>query len=202
MATSNIYDLADTWNEGATTFTAIKMNVTDTASAAGSLLMDLQVGGTTVFSVDKIGKITYPTYIYFAPGGANVFAVPVGGPQMRKAATLGWVNSTTAYGTPDLMLARDDAGVLAQRNGANAQTARIYNTYTDASNYERLSITGSAITVESAGTGTANIDLSLVPAGTGNVKFGTHAAIGAETVTGYITIKDSGGVARKLAVVS
>ena len=43
-------------------------------------------------------------------------------------------------------------------------------------------------------------DLALSPAG--NVKFGAHSAIGAETVTGYITIKDSGGASRKLAVVS
>ena len=35
-----IYDLADTWNASGTTFTAIKMNVTDTASATASLLMD------------------------------------------------------------------------------------------------------------------------------------------------------------------
>lgn len=37
---------------------------------------------------------------------------------------------------------------------------------------------------------------------TGTMKFGTHTAIGLETVTGYITITDSGGTARKLAVVS
>jgi hypothetical protein len=36
----------------------------------------------------------------------------------------------------------------------------------------------------------------------GNVKFGTRTAIGSETVTGYITITDSGGTTRKLAVVS
>lgn len=47
-------------------------------------------------------------------------------------------------------------------------------------------------------TGTGDIHLN--PAG--NVKFGTHSAIGAETVTGYIEIKDAGGTTRKLAVVS
>lgn len=36
----------------------------------------------------------------------------------------------------------------------------------------------------------------------GILNFGTHSAIGAETVTGYITVKDSGGTSRKLAVVS
>lgn len=44
-------------------------------------------------------------------------------------------------------------------------------------------------------------DLTLTP-NSGHVKFGTHAAIGAETITGYIEIKDAGGTIRKLAVVS
>jgi len=36
----------------------------------------------------------------------------------------------------------------------------------------------------------------------GNVRFGTHATVGIELVTGYITIKDEGGTLRKLAVIS
>lgn len=47
-----------------------------------------------------------------------------------------------------------------------------------------------------------DIDLGLVTKGAGVVRFGTHSAIGAESVTGYITIKDSGGTLRKVAVVS
>jgi hypothetical protein len=35
------------WNSAATTFTGLKLNVTDTASAADSKLLDLQVGGTS-----------------------------------------------------------------------------------------------------------------------------------------------------------
>lgn len=36
----------------------------------------------------------------------------------------------------------------------------------------------------------------------GTLHIGTHAAIGAETITGYITIKDIGGTSRKVAIVS
>ena len=60
---------------------------------------------------------------------------------------------------------------------------------------------GAAPSLRTAGTGT-NIDLLLRAKGTGVIRFGTHTAIGAETVTGYITIKDDGNVSRKLAVVS
>src|SRR5215831_39119 len=77
-----LINLTQTWNASGVTFTAIKANVTNTASAAGSLLQDLQIGGNSIFSVDK-------------------------------AATSELKNST------------------------NAASLRVYNTYTDASNYER-----------------------------------------------------------------
>ena len=61
MTTTNIFDMTDTWNNIATTFTAVRMNVTDTASAAGSMLIDLQVGGVSQFRVSKGGRITAQT---------------------------------------------------------------------------------------------------------------------------------------------
>ena len=54
---SPVIDAAQTWNAGGVTFTGLKFNATDTASAAGSLLMDLQVGGSSAFSVGKNGVI-------------------------------------------------------------------------------------------------------------------------------------------------
>src|SRR5690349_20701146 len=55
--TQNLYNMTDTWTD-ASTYTAIKLNVTDTSSNAASLLMDLQVGGVSQFSVSKAGVIT------------------------------------------------------------------------------------------------------------------------------------------------
>jgi len=49
MANQNINDMSVTWNDGATTFDAIKMNVTDTASASGSRLFNLSVGGSLYY---------------------------------------------------------------------------------------------------------------------------------------------------------
>ncbi len=49
---------AATWNNAGVTFTGWKLNVTSTASAAASLLLDLQVGGVSQFSVSKAGVIT------------------------------------------------------------------------------------------------------------------------------------------------
>jgi hypothetical protein len=55
LATS-ILSATQTWNTSGTP-TAIKLNITDTASNAASLLMDLQTGGTSRFKVDKTGGI-------------------------------------------------------------------------------------------------------------------------------------------------
>lgn len=62
----------------------------------------------------------------------------------------------------DIFLHRDAAATLAQRNGTNAQQFRIYTTYTDASNYERIVIgsgvfgaSSLGITTDSLGTGSA-----------------------------------------------
>lgn len=57
MATQNIYSMVDTWNNAGTTFTGIGLSVTDTASAAGSLLLDLQVGGASRVNINKNGAI-------------------------------------------------------------------------------------------------------------------------------------------------
>ena len=63
----------------------------------------------------------------FRLSGANA-VIPVGG-------AIAW--GSVGVGTPDLFLRRDAANTLAQRNGTAAQSFRLYNTFTDASNYER-----------------------------------------------------------------
>ena len=88
--------------------------------------------------------------------------------RMDPSTVIAW-GTTDVLSSLDLYLYRDAAATLAQRNSTNAQTFRVYTTYTDSSNRENLAITGNAITVETAGTGTDNIDLTLTPAGTGDV---------------------------------
>lgn len=64
-----IYDLADVWNNPSSTFNGIKINVTDTASAAGSKLLDLQINGTSKFLVTKSGKVIATDVIESLAGG-------------------------------------------------------------------------------------------------------------------------------------
>jgi hypothetical protein len=65
--TTPLIDLSGTWNTtGAPT--AIKLNVTNTASAANSLLMDLQIGGSSRF---QINALTSTVLIQRASGGSG-----------------------------------------------------------------------------------------------------------------------------------
>lgn len=176
---ANVYDMSDTWNDGATTFTSIKMNVTDTASSASSLLLDLQVGGSSKFSVRKTGEIvfsgnSFAPKVIDASGSthsgratlafkAGVMGVPSSLGQGFNFGTLPLEFGTNTTSS-DLALFRDAANTLAQRNTTNAQTFNLYNTYTDASNYERGFMKWNSgnleIGTEAAGTGSGrNINI-------------------------------------------
>ena len=189
-------DLAQTWNASGVAFTGVKFNATDTASAANSLLMDLQVGEASKFSVSKAGAITIAngsstpltltgeTYALtlggsagtpafksqvFSVGGSANELIRIGsyaanqnltaGIVLSSTVPLAWAPSATnAYASSvDITVFRDAAGTLAQRNGVNAQTFRLYGTFTDASNSRRLALgmtTGGVATIKPEGLGT------------------------------------------------
>lgn len=78
-----------TWNT-ATAQTALLLNVTDTSSPAASLLLDLQVGGVSKFSIRKdglatIGPIAF-TSLTISPGPLIVGTDP-GGSELVRAAS-------------------------------------------------------------------------------------------------------------------
>ena len=185
-ATSSL-SIAQTWNTSGTP-TAIDLNVTDTASNASSRLLNLRVGGTSLFRVDKNGAFGSETgasvilsfgSVRFGLGasGANVF-------QLRSDGFIAWGATTTIGGASDTILARDAANTLAQRNGTAAQAFNIYNTFTDASNYERGFVRWSSnlfdIGTERLGTGT-NRRMRLMP-GSGEISFGDEFGIVLDTL--------------------
>ena len=63
------------------------------------------------------------------------------------------------------------------------------------------SVAGQPLQIFANGSDT-NIDIRLVPKGTGRVRFGTLTASADAPVSGYIEIVDSGGTVRKLAVIT
>lgn len=116
---ANIYDLTDTWSDGATTYTSIKMNVTDTASAAASKLIDLQIGGSSLFSVDKAGKIADATELQVdnvkldgntvSSTTGNLVIDPYAGAKISLDGLL-WPN---ADGSANQVLSTNGAGTLS-----------------------------------------------------------------------------------------
>ena len=116
---ANIYDLTDTWSDGNTTYTSIKMNVTNTASSAASKLIDLQVGSSSLFSVDKDGKIADATELQVdnvkldgntvSSTTGNLVLDPYSGSKISLDGLL-WPNSD---GTANQTLQTDGAGNLS-----------------------------------------------------------------------------------------
>ena len=67
-----------TWNNGAVTFTAWLLNVTNTASAAASKLLDLQVGGSSKFTVKVDGTLPTVAGLTTAGNGVPVLVAATG----------------------------------------------------------------------------------------------------------------------------
>lgn len=82
--------MTDTWTDGGTTYDAIKMNVTDTASAAASNLLTLQVASSSKLVVGKDGATTITSAaadaLAVGPNGATNPAFQVDG-STSSAAT-------------------------------------------------------------------------------------------------------------------
>jgi hypothetical protein len=208
---ANAVNILQTWNNTATVFSLIKGNVTDTTSSSTSLLLDLQVGGNSRFRVGKTGLlsvadgssivpsitgITSPTSgfsflgseIVYVRAGSPMFTLSFEKASLGNTGNYAWSSTASSNGTSDLLLARDAAGTLAQRNGGNAQTFRIYNTFTDATNYERgvIGWTTSTFVIgtENSGTGALR-NVNLIG---GNIGIGINTPASKLHVSGTVQI--------------
>jgi hypothetical protein len=210
---TSLIDASATWNTTGIP-TLIKANVVDTASSSSSLLMDLQVGGSSRFSVNKSGTVvtTFNTSVttigqrwigtdgttywnaggMFESGNSNIQLEArggfVGSGQGRVNLGAGYLYleggpTTTGIRTFGSLVfapaALGSTGAIEQRNSTNAQTFRIYNTFTDSSNYERGKLEWASnvlrIGTEKAGTGSARA-LELQVDGTTRLTIGTDGS--------------------------
>jgi len=136
LTTSAPVTISQTWNAGGVAFTALKVNAVSTASASGSLLLDLQVGTVSQVSVRKDGFMLISGV---GIGVANIYTT--GGGQCASTIASGLnVVSTLSLGSDTILLRDGAANTLALRNGAAAQTFNVYGTYTSGTSYERLTL--------------------------------------------------------------
>jgi hypothetical protein len=144
MAT-NIYDMTDTWTAAGTTYYAIKMNVTNTASAAASALLDLQIAGVSKFKVDKNGVASLAvlrrsapvtvtasytvtdtdSYIISNRGASNTITLPAAASHLGREITIKTIQAFTVISASANVCPRTDAAagtaILAATDGAWAK---------------------------------------------------------------------------------
>ncbi|MDH4846814.1 hypothetical protein E8E78_22490 [Pseudomonas sp. BN505] len=106
-------------------------------------------------------------------------------------------SQTIPYYTVVSVSAQLDVGLRSKGAGSRVQLGNDLS----ANSWAEVLCTSTFPTIMAAGP-SDNHDLALAGKGSGNVRFGTHANASSPTITGYITIKDAGGVIRKLAVIA
>ena len=176
--------LSTTWS---TSGTGLGVNA---ASGFAGNLLDLQVNGSSRSRFTNQGTLAFPTNLSVstapgAPGVGNWYGTlglfNASGLFCSAGAAFNFNSGFAVSWGSAAYLLDDAANTLAQRNGTNAQTFRVYGTFTDASNYVRaaLSSTSTAVTLaaETAGTGADNIPLNLTAAGTGTIKVNSVAEV-------------------------
>ena len=121
----------------------INQNTADIAD--GDYLIRLKENGTDKFWVKTRDgmylSLGSSRAITIARDGITSLTMGVNGTaaqiHLNDTGWITWNPNAALSGGGDLYLRREAAGTLAQYNSTNAQTFNIYNTYTDASNYER-----------------------------------------------------------------
>ena len=79
ISNSSPLTLTQTWNNASTVFTGIRENIIDTNSSGDSLLIDLQTGGSSQFSVRKDGLVSAKKYSGDAGSLSNIPAANLTG---------------------------------------------------------------------------------------------------------------------------
>jgi hypothetical protein len=143
------------------------------ASGFAGNLLDLQVNGTRQASISAAGNISTASFasastgggtaILISPNAGSTYAVRLSTTGLSTTGTLG-ISASLFDVVPDISLNRDAAGTLAQRNSTNAQTFRVYDTYTSATNYHRVAIATARATLTDV-SGASVTATTLIPAG-------------------------------------
>ena len=180
-------NIASTWNNAAVPFTLIKADVTDTASAAGSKLMDLQVGGVSKLSVDNAGTLTLPAGSPSQP--SLVIGATTNNGFYTSGSTLAYAINGSARLTLDSSGAfwlRTDASNIAIGSSADLRLYRAAAATLQLGTDHATVATGQTIKAHDVVTGTG-ADLTL-SAGTGSVADGDIILTGNVQASGGLTL--------------
>lgn len=207
-----IFSLSQTWNNAATTFSVIDVNVTNTASNNASAFFTGRIAGTPTVRVGA-RDVNNGRSVMFADANAGITSSNFQNITIRTRnentfnltdgdLTLG-CSTGTSFGfgatsaSRDVAIFREAAGTIGQRNGTNAQTFRLYNTFTNASNGEWLNTNWSSnvctIVPQANGSGSVRPLVVRHPAITlATLPTASAAGAGARSVVSDSTVAMSG----------
>lgn len=111
---------------------------TDALTSAGQITFTRAYNRATPVLTNGTGGIGFSSgNTHFSVAGAANFSIDNNGVMIAGGKALQWSSSHTDAASAFLNVYADAANTLAQRTTTNPQIFRVYNTYTDASNYER-----------------------------------------------------------------
>lgn len=218
-----ILDLAQTWNNAAVAFSAAKINVTNTASAAAARFLSLQVASVDKLYIRKDGSLVWPSGANFgSPGnmaiqlGGSITVVSAGVDStstagvldiaqtsltIKTSSSLAWASTTNIFGALDLFLSREAAAVL--KLGADVNGSPVTQTCKAHDGITGTDIAGATLQLASGrGTGAGTISTVLIQtptvlgSGTTAQSLTTRVTINSSGLkaTGYLSSDGSAGV--------
>lgn len=164
------------------------------ASGFAGNLIDAQVNGAYRFIADYNGGFWAKSTLYCGGTFGNPTAgVNAGGLILSSGGQVSWSSSSgSAFAAADLILLRDAANTLAQRNGTNAQAFNIYNTYTSGSVYERMfarySVANSRYEIGTEHVGASARALAFMINGTAHMVIGTTGVVSNSLIWTGLTV--------------
>ena len=163
-ASTPAFSSTATWNAVGTTFVHQFVNVTDTTSAAGSLLADWQVGGVSKFSVSKAGVVTATTFVGNVTGNASGTAATVTGAAQTAITSVGTLTALTVTGTITTATSFTSTTALATLSALAATQGSFYASTVSGATVQGYGTTGDVTLKNRAGT-----DVLVVTSNTLNV---------------------------------
>lgn len=190
VTTSQPMTITQTWNAGAVTFNGLLVNVTNTASAAASTLIDLQLGGTSLFRVKRVGSLLFRNS---GNNGMDLGDFTAGNHYydanshfFRHGSTSPIYATITANGFNFNVPINGPADVLSIRRSTAAQQLLLYTRYDSATSYERLNVKGMA---------SANFEMGPENGSAGGTLRGLTVGgytSGSSTITPWLTFTNAG----------
>jgi hypothetical protein len=154
-------------------------------------------GSATRNSIIGVSAISSRIYGFIAVVG--VVDTQFVGCSSVSAITAGFRNEATNT----VYIGCSSAAETATSTSGGASPSQVYLgcTFGTDANISVYQAASGRVAIEAKG-GSTNIDIAINPKGSGLIRYGTFASNADAPITGYISIKDAGGVTRKLAIIA